>query len=204
MSLTPKKKSLTDTFGINTNPNLRNPAKYEAVPYITAQPNLTPELLDYLQKNCAPKREFFEWLVERGDHVDPGTPIGRFHLKGNLLQSLQPAIHLPFPCIIRETHDILSSEMLFSYQRLLPVTYSQKHGPLSLSLSDDKKQEALKEKSHPENIYRDVAEAIRILKGGENRRSFESWMVGPNTVPVKNYIEKQYSHMLPTLIPVEP
>jgi hypothetical protein len=204
MNSTNKKRSLVDTFGINTSPTLRDPAKYEPVPFITAQPNLTPELLEFLHKNRAKKGDFFEWFVERGDHVVAGTPLGRFHLKGHVLQPLEPAIYLPFPCVIRETNNILSSEMLFSYQRLLPVAYAQKHGPLALSLSDETKQAALKEKSHPEQVYRDVVEAIRILKDSENRRSLESLVLGPKTVPVKSYIEKQYGQMLPTLIPVEP
>lgn len=116
-------KSEEKPSGINTNPAFSDNARYEAIPFLLAMPQLTKKFRETLAKDAASGKPFFVWKVKPGDKVERDSVIGEFNLKSQALwRDTTGPVFMPYDGIITEISNNQTSPYLFAYQPLFPTT----------------------------------------------------------------------------------
>ncbi len=189
---------LTKTFGDKKPKPLSE--THAPLPYSVSLPNLTRDMLDLLHKNKS-SEEFLTWIAKPGDYVASGMPIARFNLKTlpvkffNVTISnpklLTPLVFMPDNGILTEItafKDLFSSNNLFSFRPLIPVEKTDRYEAAAPS----EVLEVLEERSHPQRAYRNVFQALDVLKTGEDKS------VTP--LQVRRLIQRKHAEMMPIIV----
>lgn len=128
----------SEPSGINTNPELNDRTRYEAIPFVLAVPQLSQIFYRALASKHYTAKPFFEWNVKPGDRVKARAIIGQFNLKsyGVLGGSDAGEIMMPKDGIITEISNNPDSKYLFAFQQLLPFTEAQSYRNMPASLGE--------------------------------------------------------------------